>query len=403
MKTRNGNTLFEKRWRLRRLMLVFLLLVLTLLSVYFLEKSGYLLSSILIISVLVFIYERGLTKAKVENEHLTGERANIEGMVIQVKEDMALLSATIASDSNNIDADIARMIILIQDASNLLSESFTELSSHTAQQQTIMNSLMGNDDSSQSLSMHAFIEETQTVMRYFIDIVVETGKESMRLVYNLDDICESVSSIEGLLGDLKNISDQTNLLALNASIEAARAGEGGRGFAVVADEVRNLSRTSEKFSSQINDVVKETSIGIKSARDAISEISSRDMKKVLDSKRRVEGLTEKVLTLQAASSAHIQDVSKIAGDIDVSVSNAIRSLQFEDIVVQLSQFITDRIRLIKSVCEGFEGACSGDFTDLEQIAERINSASSEGIQQIKQAKGPDVPQKKMTSGDVDLF
>ncbi len=85
----------------------------------------------------------------------------------------------------------------------------------------------------------------------------------------IQELGNSVATINSLALEINDISDQTNLLALNASIEAARAGEQGRGFAVVADEVRNLAararKSSSKIEQSIESVIKqaeECSVGI---------------------------------------------------------------------------------------------------------------------------------------------
>lgn len=66
------------------------------------------------------------------------------------------------------------------------------------------------------------------------------------------------AKIEDIIKTLNEITEQTNLLALNASIEAARAGEHGKGFAVVAEEVGKLAEDSRSFTSQIEEILKDT-------------------------------------------------------------------------------------------------------------------------------------------------
>ena len=84
--------------------------------------------------------------------------------------------------------------------------------------------------------------------------VTTTVNEANEVFHAMEQKMGEVADIADQLGD---ISFNTSILSLNASIEAARAGESGAGFEVVATEMRQLSNTSNVFSEQVAEVVKE--------------------------------------------------------------------------------------------------------------------------------------------------
>ncbi len=89
----------------------------------------------------------------------------------------------------------------------------------------------------------------------------------------VNELQNSVETINTSLEGIKQIAEQTNMLALNASIESARAGEQGRGFAVVAEEIRKLADQSSKIVTEISKVI--TGI-LEKARKAIENVNQGD-------------------------------------------------------------------------------------------------------------------------------
>jgi len=82
---------------------------------------------------------------------------------------------------------------------------------------------------------------------------------------------KSVSKIQELTDNIRNIADQTSLLALNASIEAARSGEHGKGFAVVAKEISNLADQSASTVEDITGIVSEVTSAVNHIDECLSK------------------------------------------------------------------------------------------------------------------------------------
>ena len=318
----------------------------------------------------------------------------------------------VGEENTTINEEVTRLSNIVNEATNDLAESFSQMTAYAADQKILVSTMLGDRNGSisdqGSVSIKDFIADTEDMMNYFIDTIVNTSKESVRLVYKLDDLSDKIVSIEVLLKDLRFISDQTNLLALNASIEAARAGEHGRGFAVVADEVRNLSMSSANFSNQIHDVVAEAVSGISDAREVIDAIASRDMRFVIDAKTKNDDVSNVICKLQEQADRNMEQVSNIVNNIDDAVGSAVRLLQFGDIVTQLANHTALQSSAVAQAIQSVTAAIATtknaeNETELAELTSMVMQTCDEGVECINNVSGSPVEQEKMESGEIDLF
>ncbi len=145
----------------------------------------------------------------------------------------------------------------------------------------------------------------------------------------VDHMAETLTKVEsgandigGIVDVINAIADQTNLLALNASIEAARAGDQGRGFAVVADEVRSLAKSTQGSTLQIEKMVdrlqkdaQESALTMHRGKEQMSQVvkqaenTGEALVHITDSIKKIQLLTQKILTANHQQSAVTQEVT----------------------------------------------------------------------------------------------
>ncbi len=296
---------------------------------------------------------------------------------------------------------------LVQDAVEVLQKSFNGINSKSKDQLELVQSIILNVSSDSGdasrVSFDQFTKETDTVLKYFVDHVISVSAESMQLVERIDDLVLHMDKAEKLLADVNVIADQTNLLALNAAIEAARAGDAGRGFAIVADEVRKLAKRSNRFNEEIRIVINQSRENISYAQESIARVASKDMSMAISSKSQVDNMMVQLGAMNETMNTRLLEVSSMSGDVNEMVSDAVRSLQFEDIVSQLVQRAVTQLTVFESLIQTVEQEMQ-QIKDPDDALDKIESIKLYIQTQVAKVESSrPAEQSNMNEGEVDLF
>lgn len=324
-----------------------------------------------------------------------------------LKEQDQLLSelrSFVAREVGETRKEVRRSRGLISDAVGKLSKSFDGMTHHSREQGRAIAQIVERNSDGDGIDMQGFAHQAGRQMQRLVEALEHVSGTT---VENVDVMAQHLDGIFALLEDVKSISDQTNLLALNAAIEAARAGDAGRGFAVVADEVRNLSERSTSFNEQIRRLVNSS----KNAIDRVRDLASDDRNRSRDARDESDRLLQQLAGMNTAMTNGMTNISKHGVSIDSSVVlDAVRSLQFEDIVTQSLDTVArhlDRLDAINNEASALQellrksgGARDADIEHaLQALADRIKQLHGASRQPVHKA----VTQQIMDTGSVELF
>ena len=348
----------------------------------------------------------------------TVEKALQESLAVENKLKQAIdkyisgLESCMEQEIKAFQEELSQVKTVVADAVITMSGSFNGLHETTSEQSELVHSLVNslaedNASESEGLNFAKFAQETDNVLKFFIDNLLKVSQQSMEMVAVINDVEEHMALVEKLLTDVQGIADQTNLLALNAAIEAARAGEAGRGFAVVADEVRNLSRNSDKFSEEIRVVVNDSKSNIAQAQALVEQMASKDMNIAITSKANIDNMMAQIGEMNDAMATNIVSISTMTDQIESNVGHAVRGLQFEDMSRQMVEHLTDNTQHFQALSDEVKiglgvfktGDKSGWLNELQAGTLRLDDMKKQWGMKEKKA----VSQASMDEGEAELF
>ena len=324
---------------------------------------------------------------------------------------LAELRAFVGSEVEGTRSEVERARELIRQAVAGLGTSFDAMNRKSRQQSQAVSRIVdrASEEGGSGVDVARFAQHASQRMEQLVEALEQVSGQSTVTVAHIDQMAQHLDGIFALLEDVKSIADQTNLLALNAAIEAARAGEAGRGFAVVADEVRNLSERSTTFNEQIRKLAHSSKDAIAKVRETVTHMASRDMDRSREARQEAAAMLENVAAINNALGDGMREIADCGRAIDVSVSEAVRSLQFEDIATQAlgsAHTHLDRLNAINQEAMALQQllaeSTGGDaelMSSLQRTGQRLREMRNDWARPLHKP----VAQKDLGSGTVELF
>ncbi len=269
--------------------------------------------------------------------------------------DDALLASSLLPVALDARTGLEKIRLVVADAVAGLGDAFAGMHVDSdAQRQLIDEMLVAlrhGDDGSGEVTLDAFVRDTAALLTQFVALAGDARTQSLEMAERVDGLSTQLDGTVALLHDIRAIADRTRLVALNATIEASRAGEFGAGFAVVASEVRQLSVSSNTFNEQIRNQIEHTQRALEQARDLVHATADRDNAVLERGRSDLDRVSEQAQALDAMLSERAGRAAQLAGRLSATTSNAVRSLQFEDIVRQIAEHSEARLGQLVAILE----------------------------------------------------
>lgn len=306
---------------------------------------------------------------------------------------------------------------IIRASVNTLSGSLTGLESNSSDQRQVLKSLidelldMTGSESNRTqgqVGLQRFFEETRTLISEFVKKMGDLREASVEIASGFEQIEGQVGMISSKLNDIAGITKQTDLLALNAAIEAARAGEAGRGFAVVADEVRDLAARTSAFNVEIRQALGDIVNSLGSVGGRVEEAARTDMSVAEKSQATLLDLGQEMLALTETARQHSRHISEVTERMHGLTQEGVLAMQFEDLVTQRMERITQRMLHVGRYLHAFLGlhqdqSEANGMLRFKTRSEKLVALLVDSHQKSDSIKLLGSADKKDNGSDIELF
>ena len=215
-----------------------------------------------------------------------------------------------------------------QEVANL-SERFAAMTTKISE----LNASQEHDN--EDYSIDALLKGSKAILNGVMDELSALNDAETNMIDEVRQLSSYTADLDSMAHDVRSVADNINLLSLNAAIEAARAGEHGRGFAVVADEVRNLAQTSAETGARISKTVNEINSAMTATLKSAETTSETDGESIHNSETYIEKVLTDIENTLNSFKKHADILTEGNEQVQVEIYSVLTALQFQDRVSQM--------------------------------------------------------------------
>lgn len=304
------------------------------------------------------------------------------------------------SEVVSIKEQVNQIKTLLVDAIGSLYDAFEKIDKQSSEQMKVFSKMMSQvvDDqdingSKQNIFQHA--AQTEKILNDMLGSLINDSRKSLNALTEMD---ETVSTVEEVVSDTQHMA---RLLSKMEKAVAASA-DSNELKSLLADAIESNQSAHQKAAA-----VGKTYI---QARKLINKVSATDLNKVFESKAQVEHIINTLNQSHELISDCRVEVNEVNAELRRNIGNAIRALQFEDIVSQSlghTDLHLDRMNgFVSRLSKGISELHQKNDVGLEEYVEELTYLHQEIMAYrngLRLEETNPITQSNMDEGDVDLF
>lgn len=238
----------------------------------------------------------------------------------------------------------------VEAEADALSQRFQSLAVGSQQQMARADALttlaVGVDVGNAIVSVDDIAAMLEQTLSEVVSKILHLSKDSMAMVYALDDLSSNVKRVEKCLAGINEINRVTSMLAMNARIEAERAGQAGMTFRVVADEVRVLSKSMQQLSTTMNGELQSIISSIAVGHETLKKVATVDMSGNIMVKERLDTLLPALVRRNGELRVLVAQSADVSSAISSDIDQMVTGIQFQDRTKQRLEHVVNTLGML---------------------------------------------------------
>ncbi|MCF7928804.1 MAG: methyl-accepting chemotaxis protein, partial [Spirochaetales bacterium] len=255
------------------------------------------------------------------------------------------------------------------------------------------------EDETDCRNVHAIISETQELINVSSQSFQQMHEQDAELFEELNTGIENLSSLERIIGNIKEDSIEMELISLNAMTAALKSGSAGKAFSYITEELKRLSENTISFTDELTQRGDRTLELFHRFRDQVASISDFQNKLFKNFRTKLDdSFSQYNMGLNQIMEA-LENIIDTAETIKKPLTTIMEEIQLQDIIKQSVDHVIIAVKeinteLSKDRSEALLDELSylGNLADLSQsmlndIADKVQSSLDIFNEQTREARG----------------
>lgn len=305
------------------------------------------------------------------------------------------------SEIVSIKEQVEQIKVLLVDAISSLHDSFESIDGQSTAQMKLFSTFMsglvsGADNESDNPNIFQHTEDAGESLTELLNLLIQDSRKSLSALINMN---ETVSKVQ------TEVTDGEKVTGLLRKIQDLAAYD-----KIDVDEMRSVIAETIGAHAHMTNDMKNIQDYCLHTKKMLNEVASSDLNKVFTSKVKVENVLDHLNKSNELISGCRTEANTVNAELRKNLGNAIRALQFEDIVSQSlghTNLHLDRMDgFVSRLSTGISELHQKNNVSLDEYALEIGLLHEKIMAYrngLKLEETNPITQNNVDEGDVDLF